>query len=260
MIRQLPGVKLKRVFLDIETSMCEGRFWRIGSKVNLGPENITKEAQIICICYKWQEEKEVHALTWDENQDTTNMLKEFVEVLNQADEIVAHNGKAFDLKWVLWEMLKHRVPAFPTYKMVDTLSLMRSKFRAPCNRLNYLCQVLFGKEKAETGGLQLWHDVMDGDKKALKRMVSYCKQDVLLLEELFLLIEDYAPQYTHVGVLEGNPKWTCPKCGSNRVHSRGPSVTAAGTMRYKCQCQTCSRYFLISNLARKQMIETKMEK
>jgi len=249
--------KIKRCFFDIETSMIEGRFWHIGRKVNLGPENITKEAKIICICYKWQNEKQVHALTWDKNQDETEMLRQFVEVLNQADEIVGHNGKAFDLKWLMWEMLKHRIPAFPSYKIVDTLSLMRSKFRAPSNRLNYLCQVLFGKQKEETGGIQLWHDVMDGDKKALKKMVNYCKQDVLLLEELFLLIEDYAPQYTHVGVLEGNPNWSCPKCGSTNVQSRGPSVTAMGTVRYRCRCSDCGRWYLISNAARKQMIEKK---
>jgi len=237
---------LKRIYFDIETSMVEGRFWRIGRKIDLSPDNITKPAQIICICYKWEHEDKVHALTWDRKHQDKKMLKDFIQVANEADELVAHNGKGFDMKWVLWECLINSIPAFPTYKMVDTLSMMRTKFRAPSNRLNYLCQVLFGKEKTPHSGLQLWHDVMDNVPGALDQMVSYCKNDVLLLEELFLTIEGYFPAKTNNAVLSGYEKWCCPYCTESDVKHSKVRVTAMGSVRHQMQCNSCKRYFTIS--------------
>jgi len=247
-------VGIKRLFLDIETSKMKAWVWRTG-KQYIGPENIEEEARIICVCYKWNYEKVVHALDWTD----PDMLAKFALLMDEADEICAHNGKSFDQKHILWELLKQRIPAFPTYKVVDTLTMMRSKFKAPSNRLNYLAKVLFGKEKQETGGHHLWDAVMDGDKAALKRMISYCKQDVLLLEELYLLIESYFPAQTHVAVLNGKERFCCPNCASNKSVLSKTRVSASGVMRRQMLCSDCKHYFTISNTVYNKMIEEPKE-
>jgi len=239
----------KRLFFDIETSLIKGYFWHLGKQV-VGPEQVAEEAKIICIAYKWQHEKTVKVLDWTD----PDMLAKFALILDEADEIVGHNGKNFDMKWVMWEMLKQRIPAFPTYKVVDTLAMMRRKFRAPSNRLNYLCKVLFGKEKTETGGLNLWYAVMDGNKPALRQMISYCKNDVLLLEELYLLIESYFPPSTHVAVLEGGKNWHCPYCAGTEVKLSKTRASTVGTIRRQMQCK-CGRYFTISDSAYTKFLE-----
>ena len=247
--------KLKRCYIDIETSLLEARIWRPG-KQYVGPECITKEAQIICICYKWAHEKKVHALDWTDDY----MLKKFVAVMNEADEIVAHNGKAFDMKWVAWELLKARIPAFPNYKVIDTLTMMRAKYRAPSNKLDYLCNALFNDPKVETGGRALWENVMDGDKAALKKMIAYCKHDVIMLEELHDLIQPYFLPRTNVAILEGKDPWCCAHCASDRVRLSKTRITPLGTKRRQMQCNECGRYYTVSNTVYENMCDDRKEK
>jgi uncharacterized protein YprB with RNaseH-like and TPR domain len=243
---------LKRLYFDIETSLIEAYIWHLGKQV-IGPEQIKNEACILCIAYKWNDEEKVHILDFTDPE----MLNKFAWVLDQADEVAGHNGKNFDLRWVMWEMLKARIPAFPTYKVVDTLTMMRNKFRAPSNRLNYLTKVLFGKKKQETGGLPLWIQVMEGDKNALKLMKSYCQQDVLLLEELHNLIESYFPPQTNRAILEGKAKWCCAYCASNNVFLSKTRVTAAGTVKRQLFCKDCQHYFSVSDSIYQKYLEEK---
>jgi DNA polymerase elongation subunit (family B) len=89
-------VKRKRLYFDIEVSPNIGFFWNPGHKISISYENIIHERAIICICYKWEYEKKVSFLTWDSKQCDKAMLKEFIKVANEADEMVGHNGDRFD--------------------------------------------------------------------------------------------------------------------------------------------------------------------
>jgi len=78
--------KRRRLYFDVEVSPCIGLFWQAGYKINIGYENIIKERAIICICYKWEDDRTVYGLTWDDNQCDKAMLEEFIKIANQADE------------------------------------------------------------------------------------------------------------------------------------------------------------------------------
>lgn len=99
----------KRLYFDIEVSANIGFFWKPGYNLNIGYENIIKEAGIICICYKWEGDKKVHSLTWDKHQSDKKLLQDFIKVANTADELVGHNGDKFDLPWVRTRCLYHGV-------------------------------------------------------------------------------------------------------------------------------------------------------
>jgi hypothetical protein len=248
---------MKRLFLDIETSMNEGRFWRTGYNLTLTPENITKERQIICIAYKWQDKKKVHCLDWNLEvpQCDKALLERIIPLLEEADQIVAHNGDRFDLPWIRGRCLVNRIPCPDIFATLDTLKGMRSKFKLNSNKLDYISKLLGGPGKMETGGFQLWHDVMDGNKSALKTMKKYCKGDVLRLEEVYLDIEPYLPVKTHVGVLNGSPRWSCPRCGSESVVSNGKVVLASGLSKTKMKCKDCGGYYRISATIDRQRLE-----
>jgi len=76
--------KRKRLFFDIETSPNVGFFWSAGYKLNITPDSIIQERAIICICYKWEDEKEVYFLQWDSKQNDKRMLQSFIEVAKSA--------------------------------------------------------------------------------------------------------------------------------------------------------------------------------
>ena len=99
--------KRRRLFFDIETSPNIGLFWQAGYKQKIDYSNIITERAIICICYKWEDEKEVRFLTWDKKKNDKAMLQKFVHVANTADELVGHNGDKFDLAWIRTRCLFH---------------------------------------------------------------------------------------------------------------------------------------------------------
>ena len=126
--------KIKRLFFDIETSPNIGLFWTAGYKQNISHDNIIKERAIICICYKWADDEKIYSLTWDANQDDKKMLEQFVQIANEADELVGHNGDKYDLAWIKTRCLYHNIPMFPNYVTIDTLKQARSKFKFNSNK------------------------------------------------------------------------------------------------------------------------------
>lgn len=236
----------KRLYFDIETSYNKVASFTIGQKVNIGYENILEERAIICISYKWAHEEKVHTITWDKGDDRQLLIK-FIEILNQAHEIIGHNSDNYDVKWLRTRCLYHNLPMFPDYVSTDTLKLSRSKFRFNSNRLDYLGQYFGFGGKLETGGLKLWKAIVENnDKEALKKMVSYCEQDVLLLEKVFNRLNPYVGSKTHVGVILYDNKAACPNCGSTHSHSKGYVIMASGTKKMVRHCQECGKMYRIS--------------
>jgi uncharacterized protein YprB with RNaseH-like and TPR domain len=238
--------KIKRLFFDIETSPNIGLFWTAGYKQTISPDNIIKERAIICICYKWAAEEKVHYLTWDNKQDDKKILEKFIEVANEADELVGHNGDKFDLPWIRTRCIYHNIPVFPNYVTIDTLKSARSKFRFNSNKLDYIAKFLGIGEKIHTG-YDLWKKiVLEKNKEALDSMVTYCQNDVILLEKVYDRMSSYILSKTHHGILMGNDKTSCPECGSNKMNLSKKRLSALGTIRVQLQCKKCGKYHTVS--------------
>jgi uncharacterized protein YprB with RNaseH-like and TPR domain len=189
--------KRRRLFFDIETSPNIGLFWEAGFKKNITTDNIIRERAIICICYKWEDEREVHSLQWDARQSDRVMLLKFIQVANQSSEMVGHNGDRFDLAWIRTRCLFHKIDMFPTYVTIDTLKIARSKFRFQSNRLNYIADFLGIGQKIKTE-FSLWKDILlHKDKDAMEKMIKYCKKDVILLESVFKKLRPHMISKTH---------------------------------------------------------------
>jgi uncharacterized protein YprB with RNaseH-like and TPR domain len=234
--------KRRRLFFDIETSPNIGLFWEAGYKKNITTDNIIKERAIICICYKWEDEKEVYSLQWDSKQNDKTMLQKFIDVANQSNEMVGHNGDKFDLAWIRTRCLFHHIDMFPTYVTIDTLKVARSKFRFQSNRLNYIAEFLGlgGKIKTE---YNLWKDILlKNDKIAMDKMIKYCKKDVTLLEQVFKALRGHMIPKTHYGVIFGQDRGTCPECGSDDLIRNNKVTTASGLTRIQYKCNSCNKY------------------
>lgn len=233
--------KRKRLYFDIETSPNIGFFWTAGFKLNISTESIIKERAIICICYKWEEDKITHSLNWDSKQNDKKMLQEFIKVANEADELVGHNGDKFDLSWVRTRCLFHRLEMFPTYTTIDTLKVARSKFKFNSNKLNYIAQYLGIGEKIHTE-YNLWKDiVLNKDKVAMDKMIKYCKMDVILLEKVHKELSLHIPAKTHYGVIFGGDRGSCPECGSEEIVRNNKRVSASGLVKVQMRCKTCGK-------------------
>lgn len=244
------GRKIRRLFWDIETSPNVVYSWRIGFNINLSHENILSERKVICIGFKWEGERNVRVLRWDRNHDDKQMLREFLEVANEADELVAHYGNGFDLPWFRTRCIIHGFEPIPLYKTVDTKAISSKHFYFNSNKLDYLGHILGYGRKNETD-FQLWIDVLNDKPGALDYMCRYCGRDITLLERVWKRFSCYVKPRSHAGVMLGMEKWTCPHCASDHVVVHKRRVTSSGTVQHQMVCAKCGGYYTISDSAKK---------
>jgi predicted RNA-binding Zn-ribbon protein involved in translation (DUF1610 family) len=237
---------LKRLYIDIETSPMTALIFRIGQKISIGHENIIDDGRISVIGYKW-EGKEVKAMTWKHGCDK-ELLKAFVPILMQADEVIAHNGDRFDLPLIRARCLFHRIPIPAQLPSVDTLKQARKGFLFPSRRLDFLGKHMGHEGKRQHSGFDLWKRVHFGDRKALREMVEYCKRDVELLENVHRTLSPYVTPAQHLAIVAGGIyKHHCPECGSDHVVRNGSRrVSALGSVKQQMQCKDCQRFYLVN--------------
>ena len=251
--------QLKRLFFDIETSYVYAPVWRTGEQY-IGFNNLKGEVKIICISYKWQYEDTVHTLTWNENQDDKDMIRKFIKILGSADEIIGHNHERFDLRQLRTRAIQQGVLMYPKYRTFDTLKKARKYFSFMSNKLDYLGQVLEVGRKLDHEGFALWKGVVEGETKTkrkeyLKKMVDYCEQDVILLEDVFNVLMPYVDHNVNHAVLkfgyEG--RWRCPECSSSNVKLSHTDTTPMGYVKRHMRCE-CKKTYHISNRTYQQFI------
>ena len=233
--------RIKRLYFDIETSPCLAWAWSTG-KQYVNADQILEPTKIICISYKWEGKKKVHSLTWDKNQCDKKMLKEFSAIMEEADEVVGHNGKSFDLRHINARVAYHGLKKVSVVFIEDTLKLARSELRLPSCSLNYLAKYFGIGEKVKTGGIDLWLDVwLSNDKKALKRMVTYCNGDVTLLENVYKRIKPYVNVRGNLAAVNEANRM-CPSCGG-KLHKHDKRFVTALRKVQRYRCQGCSKVF-----------------
>lgn len=182
----------KRLFFDIETSPNIVLSWRIGRDINLSHDDILQERAIICVCYKWEGDDKVYSLQWNKGDDK-DLLKKFAPIIDSADEVLTQNGDTFDIKWLRTRCIYHDIPVSSKFNSIDTLKMARAGFKFNSNKLDYMGKFLGLGGKLETT-YDLWKDiVLNNDKKAMDKMVEYCKVDVIKLEQVYQKLQKYSP-------------------------------------------------------------------
>lgn len=238
--------KFKRLFFDLETSYNIVKAWRIGYDINLDHTSIIQERAIICVAYKWDGDKDVKYLTWNKGCDG-ELVKKFAEILNSADEVIGHNSDRFDTKWLRTRCLYHGVALTPFIQSIDTLKEAKKLFLFNSNKLDYISKFLGAEGKIETGGLELWDDIiLRNNKKSLRKMVEYCMNDVAILQDVFNKLNPYLKnKVTKTIRLEGNGI-NCVECGSQNIVKHKLRISAAGRQTQQYHCKTCGKYHSIA--------------
>jgi len=249
--------KRKRLFYDIETSFCQGHFWRPGWNQTIHPHQITEHSKIISIHWSWEGEDEVHNLHWGlSKQCDKAMLKKFIKVLDSASEVITHNGKKFDTPWLRTRAMYHGLEFKHSHNEVDTYKLAKKYLNLPSYSLKNICDYYGLEAKKDAGGIQTWIDVIyKKDKKALDHLLYYGDGDILSLKAVYYKFRPYVDSNTHyhidlvdVGDKLVSSKFFCPECGGLLKWNK-QYVTKAGTIQHymKCRDKQCATYHKISN-------------
>lgn len=199
---------------------------------------IVEPQKLLCFSYKWLGETEAPRTVTliDGSVDPKNdawITKQLWNLLDECNMAIAHNGSRFDGKMANTFFVEHGLKPPAPYKMIDTLTSARQKFKFPSNKLDELGKFLGVGQKTEVTCGDLWEDCLRGDKKAYKLMAKYCANDVSLMENIYWEISPFV-QLPAINKLV-NEELVC-QCGSKRFHKKGvvPDATQGPSWRYMC--------------------------
>jgi hypothetical protein len=229
---------------DLETSPLITYAWEI---YEANAIKVIKDSQMLCFAFKWLGDKTVQVLGQDDfkgykpgiNNDL-NVVKALRELFDEADVLIAHNGRSFDTKVAQARMIAHGLQPPSPFREIDTKTVAKRYGRFTSNKLDDLGKTLGLGQKLDTGGFKLWEGCLAGDEKSWRTMKRYNKQDVVLLEQLYLHLRPWIQNHPAMNILSGNPD-ACPKCGSIDLKRNGLRHSNGGTYQ-EYQCNNCGGY------------------
>jgi len=233
----------KILLFDIETAPNLAYVW---GKYEQDVIEFKTHWYMISFAYKWLGEKKVKAYSLPDfkgyktnKESDKEICMKLWELFDKADIVIAHNSQAFDVKKSQGKFLQHGFPPPRPFKQVDTLRVARKYFKFDSNKLDDLGKYLGIGEKINTGGWKLWEGCIKGDKKAWAKMVKYNKQDVVLLEKIYLRMRPWCDNHPNLN-LYNDTEDRCPNCGG-RVIRNGYRITR--TRRHqRFHCQDCGAW------------------
>lgn len=228
---------MKILLLDIESSPNTAHVWGLWQQ-NVSINQLMESSYVLCYAAKWYGEKDVIFDSVHQSRPKT-MLKGIHGLLNDADAVVHYNGTKFDIPTLNKEFLLHSFNPPSPYKQIDLLRVVRSNFRFPSNKLDYVAQRLNLGKKHEHEGHELWVKCMNGDKDAWKRMEKYNIQDVVLLENLYGHLLPWIKSHPNHNLFSDGH--VCPNCSSSSLQRRGTAISATGTYQ-RYQCRSCGTW------------------
>lgn len=232
---------MKILHIDIETAPMIAYAWGL-FKQNISIKQIVKPGYTLCFAAKWEGDSNKEIIFRSEKEHGHQaMIEKAYELVNDADVVVHYNGKRFDMPILNQEfMLLGLTPPSPV-RHVDLLETVKSQFRLPSNKLDYVAQILGVGAKTEHKGMSLWRDCMNGCDKAWKIMRRYNINDVVILQKVYKRLLPWIHIHPNHALFTETTKPVCPNCGSTHLQRRGFAHTH--TMSYqRLHCQSCGKW------------------
>lgn len=244
-IAHIAGAKLAKsletapriLTIDIETRPNLGYIWGLWDQ-NISLSQLVQSGSMISFAAKWYGDKTV--IFYSDHHDGHDVMVQAAwELMNDAEVIVHYNGKTFDMKWLHAEFVSAGMPPPSPHKDIDLLTVVKSRFKFPSNKLDYVAQRLGLGAKTTHTGFDLWVKCMAGDDKAWALMRKYNIQDTKLTEALYDRLRPWIKNHPHVGFYADRDQLTCDKCGSTDLHRDGTHTAhVIKYVRYRCaNCQ-----------------------
>jgi hypothetical protein len=245
-LSQLHDAKI--LVLDIETSPIEAYCWALWDQ-NVGLNQIKVEWSILSFAAKWLGKPKVIYEDTSKNgigkfRDDKKLLIKLHALLDEADIVVAQNGRRFDVKKINARMVMAGLKPYSPIRIVDTLEAAKKYFSFTSNKLEWASEWLTSQKKLahkEFPGFELWKECLAGNPKAWRVMKKYNIRDVTATEEYYIRIRPWIANHPNMGVYSDIIEHTCTNCASPNLQSRGKQRLQQGLYN-RYQCQDCGKW------------------
>jgi hypothetical protein len=245
-----PPKSPKILVIDIETAPLESYTWGIWEQ-NVGLEQIKTDWSILSYAAKWVGQKDaIYHDTGgrgpDKVRDDSILLPEIWQLMDEADLVVAQNGKKFDIRKINWRLAQFNYLPYSPVRVIDTLLVSRRMFAATSQKLAWLSEKLTDSPKSKHRkfpGFELWLECLKDNPAAWAEMKKYNIQDIRATEKVYLRQRPWIPNHPNFGTFDLRAGGVCPACGSPKLEHNGHITLQVGVYaRYRCKsCGAHSR-------------------
>ena len=235
----------KTLLIDVETMAELAWTWQL---YDTNVIEVERHGHLLTYAYKWLGGKTIVRGLDDfkgyksRSDNDKALCRELWSLLDQAEIVIGHNAKQFDVKKINYRFMVNGFPPPSPYKVIDTKTEVKRVAKFASNKLDILGEEMKIGRKLEHEGWPLWKGCYLGDPKAWAKMKKYNKQDVELLERWFLKLRPWIKM--NIGVfVEGS---VCPKCGSKNLIKKGFAFNTT-TKYQRIKCKDCSGWCRLSN-------------
>lgn len=233
--------------IDIETAPIEAYVWGLWDQ-NVGIDFVKTDWTILSFAAKWFDEKKViYADTGgrgaDKVRDDYPLLGKIWELLNEADIVVAQNGKRFDVRKINARLIQHSYTPYSPIRVIDTM-VEAKRFAFTSQKLAWTSKLLTDSPKSEHKkfpGFELWTECLKDNPKAWAEMKKYNCQDIRSTEKVYVRLRPWIRNHPNVTTYDLKPGGACPNCGSTNVQHVGQATLQSGIYA-QYQCLSCGAW------------------
>ncbi len=233
--------KANILIFDIETAPLKAYVWSRWKQNIYLPQTIS-EWYMICWSAKWLGSEEVFSecLTPEEIgvENDVRITKQLWALIDQADIIIAHNGKRFDTPKMNSRFILAGLPPTSSYIQIDTREVAAKQFGFSSNKLDALAGYFDIEHKDDTN-FELWVRCMNGEQEALDYMETYNRKDVVILEKVYLKLRPWIKNHPNVGLYKEENNSVCSTCGSNHLEEDGSFYYTSANKYKVLRCKDC---------------------
>lgn len=230
----------KILILDIETAPNIAYVWGAWQQ-NVGLKQWIEKSHIMSFAAKWLDSDKMFYCE-NRKKNDRKIVSTLFNLLDEADIVVAHYGRKFDLPTIIGRGVVHGLKPPSPYQIVDTKEVASRELRMTNNSLANLCEDLNLPRKQDHKkypGFELWLGCLRGEDEAWQEMKDYNIADVVSLESLYLRLLPYIRNHPNVARPNEEGQVACPKCGSTHIHFRGHYYTRSGLGYNRFVCVDC---------------------
>lgn len=234
--------------IDIESAPIEAYVWGLWDQ-NVGLDFIKTDWTILSYAAQWfGERKMIYADTGgrgaDKVRDDYPLLSQLWELLNEADIVVAQNGKRFDVRKINARLIQHGYTPYSPIRVIDTMVEAKRCFAFTSQKLAWTSKLLTDTPKSEHKkfpGFELWIECLKDNPEAWKVMRKYNCQDIRSTSEVYKKLRPWIKNHPNVTTFDLRPGGACPNCGSTKVKHTGSATLQSGIYA-QYQCLSCGAW------------------
>lgn len=233
---------MRKLYIDIENLAELVWVWQLRETDAI---DVERPGHLLCVAWQWEGESKIHSIGQNDfkgykpkSGDDKKLCQFIHKLLSEADIVIGHNAKSFDIKKINYRMMVNGLKPVSPYRIIDTLTEYRKVAKAPSHRLNAIGKDFKIGAKKEHEGWALWKKCYLGDPDAWNRMQSYNRQDIKLLRDWYMILRPWIEKHP----ITTESTNACQNCGAKRLNHRGFNILAGGKKREKLQCQSCGSW------------------